>query len=214
MSITRTARKSALSARRAALATKSHIRDSKSQPRSRRGRHLVVGTAIAASAALALPASATAEEVPFVDHVFQVPSLVLGSCSHGVLGVDVNVVPAKASTVKPGPYGVGNVTFRFQYVPIRRGALLQLTGTVTVAWLNLSTFRSGVASAPIMNGISDFPYYGQPGMSTGAAIDVNTGRGEIVAIVLPNGSVNPTAGLPAPAPTCTFTPSVGSFTSP
>ncbi len=97
--------------------------------------------------------------------------------------------------------------------PAIKGGTYQATGEIIVAWLNLTTLQSGVASAPFRNDLTDYPYYACPGCITGAAIPANTGSGQIVAVVLPTGTASPRYQSPLPPEPCTFTPSIGTFTA-
>jgi len=95
-------------------------------------------------------------------------------------------------------------------LPAIKGGTYQATGEIIVAWLNLTTLQSGVASAPFRNDLTDYPY---PGQITGTAIPTNTGSGQIVAVVLPTGTASPRYQSPLRPEPCTFTPSIGTFTA-
>lgn len=113
-----------------------------------RMRRLVTAVAVAASMALVLPGSATAQAAPQVnqEYDFQLPS-VPGlfapgrQCGGGLFGL--SLAPGHASTDS-----TGNITFSqtFDYAGDAAGPNL---GSVTVGWLNLSSFQSGIMSFPI-----------------------------------------------------------------
>ncbi|MEO9221995.1 MAG: hypothetical protein ABI251_09525 [Mycobacteriaceae bacterium] len=160
-------------------------------------RRLVVGVAIAATTALVLPASASAQTPPKAsqEHDFQLPSIpgLFPSgrqCGAGMLASEV--VPGHASTDS-----AGNTTFSqtFRYVGDLGGPTL---GSSTVRWFNLASFRGGVASFTL----TDHP---EPIYDTSGEVSVKTGTGPVVALMQPDTSFA--------AEHCSWTPSLGFFSA-
>lgn len=141
-------------------------------------RRVLAAVGIAASMALVLPSTATAQDLPQANqgYDFQLPSFPNPfapgrQCGSGPLGF--NLVPAHANTDS-----AGNTTFSmtFEYAGDLAGPNL---GSATVGWLNLSSFRSGVAGFPITD-------FGGTDHRSGGDVSVHTGTGQIVAIVQPD----------------------------
>jgi len=143
-----------------------------------RMRRLVTAVAVAASMALVLPGSATAQAAPQVnqEYDFQLPS-VPGlfapgrQCGGGLFGL--SLAPGHASTDS-----TGNTTFSqtFDYAGDAAGPNL---GSVTVGWLNLSSFQSGIMRFPI----TDLPPFT---FKSSGKVSVPTGTGQIVAVMQPD----------------------------
>lgn len=173
----------------------------------RGGRWRTAGFVLVATLALALPGSAPASARPHYApeatfHGFQIPAFSGGCVPDDFLPFRWGSATGVTEQSLPGQDNAGRTAFFFDWGPVRQ-ATVDLAGSVTFAWLNLTTFQSGVVSAPLHNEDSAYATGNWNSANAGAV----TGTGQIVvlaqtdAVAVRPGSVRP----------CWFTPSIGTY---